>query len=97
MPYVLRHRRTNEIAACIQRNKYDMDYYGVQWWPTESDADEERTRLLAQPGRSEEDEWQVLKVEETQLKLLNVKLKNNPKLKVYMDADGKTEVRAAHS
>jgi hypothetical protein len=86
MPYILIHQDTNEIAASILRNIYDIDYYGAQWWPTEKEAIQV---MLNRPG------WQSRHVSDTKLKLMNVKLNNDASRKLFMDEDGALRVKTS--
>lgn len=92
MPYVLKHRENGEIAASVQKNNYDLDYYGVRWWDFEEDATAEREAFLNSIGISKLGDWLVYYVDESQVKRFNVKLKNNPALRVCMNKDGQTVV-----
>ncbi|UUZ78937.1 hypothetical protein LJK88_27145 [Paenibacillus sp. P26] len=88
MPYVLRHESTGEILACIQKNIYRLDYYGIKWWETEEEAEAARPEVLEQLKVPDPHRWQILRVDEHRLKLFNVKLKNNPNLLLRMDNQG---------
>ena len=92
MPYVLRRRATGEIAAATQRNRYLLDYYGVRWWESESDAEAERDAFLARESLGPLADWDVVRVDEQNVKIMNVKLKNNPAYRVVMDREGKIAI-----
>ncbi|MCI3922318.1 hypothetical protein MO973_18980 [Paenibacillus sp. TRM 82003] len=86
MPYILKHRDTGEVAAAVQRNKYDLDYFGALWWPEEADA------LQAAAGRAE---WIAAHVTESKLKVLNVKLNNDAGRTLFLADDGTLRVETS--
>lgn len=86
MPYILKHRATGEVAAAVQRNKYDLDYYGALWWPDEADA------LQA---AAEQPDWLPMQVTEAKLKVLNVKLNNDAGRRLFLDDDGSLRVETS--
>lgn len=92
MPYVLRHARSGELFACELVNRYELPYYGVKDWADETEALAEKGALLAKRSAGEAeadgDDWQVTEVEERQLKLANVRLRNDPAFRVRLDAEG---------
>lgn len=83
MPYVLQHKGTGEIAAAFLRNTYDLDYWGALWWaiPEEAEAAMERNS-----------DWTVLHVADSRLKVINVKLNNDPNRRLFMDEQGSIRV-----
>ncbi|WP_274362364.1 hypothetical protein [Paenibacillus thermotolerans] len=83
MPYVLRHKETGEIAAAVLRNIYDIDYWGARWWAA---PDEAETAAAGNP------DWAVLQVTDSRLKLMNVKLNNDPNRRLYLDEQGSIRV-----
>lgn len=89
MPYVLKHRKTGEIAACMLKNVYDLDYFGVKWWDSQEAASAEAHRLLAELGRSDPAMWDVVEIGANDLRLGNVKLNNDPRRTLYMDENGR--------
>lgn len=93
MPYVLRHRDTGEIAAAILRNSYDFDYFGTKWWETAEEAKEEGEAFLRQWQYAEVERWDITKVDESKVKTLNVKLRNNPIYMVLMDEEGRVTAK----
>lgn len=95
MFYVLRHTQTGEIAACIQKNNYDLDYYGTKQWDDESAAEREKDVFLSAIGRDASHLWQILPVNESRLKIFNVKLKNDPTRKLCLDPEGNITVHSA--
>lgn len=86
MPYVLKHKETSEIHACSLINKYDIPYHGAKWWESREEAEHDH---------DDKEAWELLHVEERQLKLFNVKLNNNPNLKLFLDEQGKPFTRKA--
>ncbi|MCZ8521738.1 MULTISPECIES: hypothetical protein [Paenibacillus] len=88
MPCVLRHKESGEIAASLQKNHYDLAYYGVKHWPAEQEAAGEMAVYLEAEGFGAADLWEVLSLREERVKLMNVKLKNDPERLLYMDAEG---------
>ncbi|MBP1155668.1 MULTISPECIES: hypothetical protein [unclassified Paenibacillus] len=94
MFYVLRHTQTGEIAAYIQKNNYDLDYYGAKQWDDKSMAEQEKDAFLSAIGHDDPDLWQVLPVNESRLKIFNVKLKNDPTRKLCLDPEGNMTVHS---
>lgn len=90
MPYVLRHQETMEVAASIQRNIYEFDFYGVRWWASHEEAAAEQDAFLRQQY-GETEGWEIVQVDEMKVKLLNVKLKNNPAYLVTLDENERVE------
>lgn len=88
MPYILRHRETGEVLASMQRNHYDLDYYGVKWWDRPEQAEAERIKLPDLAAADGGEAWEAVQAEEQRIKLMNVKLRNNPALLVRLTADG---------
>jgi len=86
MPYVLKCVGTGEIAAAVQRNVYDLDYYGAEWW---ADEDEAQRAAADRPG------WIPVQVTEMKLKVLNVKLNNDAGRKLFMDDTGALRVETS--
>jgi hypothetical protein len=83
MPYVLRHRSTGEIAAATLRNVYDLDYWGAEWF---ADAGAAENAAAGRP------DWEPLHVTDSRLKILNVKLNNDPNRRLFMDDQGSISV-----
>lgn len=84
MPYVLKHAATGTLLACIQRNGYELAYYGVLLWE-HPPSPAQRSEALAEAGVSPNDEagrvedWEPLKLTEHEAKMANVKLRNDPR------------------
>lgn len=93
MPFVLRHRESGEIAACVQKNIYDLDYYGVKWWDTKETAQSEKQSFFEWAELIDLDQWELREVDESQVKRFNVRLRNNPALRLYWMDDGQVEVK----
>jgi hypothetical protein len=91
MSYVLRHTATGEVAACLQKNNYDLDYYGVRQFASEEEANEQKSAFLRQIGHEDEHRWMVLHWDESRVKLGNVKLKNDPSRRLILHPEGKLE------
>ncbi len=70
------------------RNNYDFTYFGVKAWEAPAEAEAEREAFLAQWQYEDEPRWRVIEIDESKLKTLNVKLKNNPAYLVTLDASG---------
>ncbi|WP_281887426.1 hypothetical protein [Paenibacillus sp. YYML68] len=92
MPYVLRQEQTGEIAACIQKNNYNIDYYGVKQWDDEEEAEAQRDTFLNDLGHEHLGGWLVVKLDEHRVKVCNVKLKNDPTRVLTMTPDGALNV-----
>jgi hypothetical protein len=91
MPYVIKHKTTNEIYSCELVNIYDIAYHGAKAWEDDEEAREQYEQFLEVRGEAV-DEWELLEVDENQMKLLNVKLNNNPSRAVYWE-DGRPVAR----
>lgn len=92
MAVILRNQQSGEVFACVLRNIYDLDYFGAKYWEDEKQAEEEKSSLLASSGYSDAAEWQPVAIEENKLKILNVKLNNDPSRIVLLHADGTVAV-----
>ncbi len=88
MPFVLVHKETSEIFTCSLMNTYDLPYHGTKFWDFEDDAQEQLAGFL-KGQQLEPQDWSLVQVEEEQLKLYNVKLKNDPRYHIYMTEGGK--------
>jgi translation initiation factor 2 alpha subunit (eIF-2alpha) len=85
MPYVLKHQDTSRIYTCTLVNNYKLSYYGTKYWDFEDDAEAERHPFLQSQDVADPAVWHLLELSENQLKLCNVKLKNDPRLALYWD------------
>lgn len=77
------HTATGTLLACVQRNGYKLAYYGVVVWehnPSEADMSEALAEagvpLEADVGQVKE--WEPLQLTEHEMKMANVKLRNDP-------------------
>ncbi|KQX69104.1 hypothetical protein [Paenibacillus sp. Root444D2] len=93
MPYVLQHKTSQQIFTCTQVNHYGLAYYGVKFWPDLETAEQQFPAFLHNIGGMETDAWHVTELEEGEMKLCNVKLKNDPNLQVFWPLTRKPEVR----
>lgn len=93
MPYALLHNETNQIFTCTLINHYGLAYYGVKFWPDQAEAEREYLSFLQTIEEKEPEAWQVIELEEGEMKLCNVKLKNDPSLHVFWLLTQKPEVR----
>jgi len=89
MPFVLKHRLTSEIFACPMLNNYQIPYYGIKSWTLIEEAETELASFLNSQNIQTSDDWALHEVEDNELKLFNVKLKNDPERKLYLDEQGK--------
>ncbi|TCZ77250.1 hypothetical protein E0485_12395 [Paenibacillus albiflavus] len=89
MSFVLKHRLTSEIFAFPMLNNYQIPYYGVKSWTSIDEAETELASFLSNQNIQAIDDWSLHEVEDNELKLFNVKLKNDPERKLYLDDQGK--------
>ncbi len=93
MPYVLRNKDTGELVAAVQKNGYKLDYYGAVWWHTEEEAISGKTHMVF-PGQADgADQWETYRMDENKIKVVNVKLKNDPARRVFVDEQGVVTVQ----
>lgn len=95
MPFVLKHKQTAQIATDTLINSYKLPYYGTKFWDVESLAAEEISEYLALHGILDASQWEIIEIEENQMKLFNVKLKNDPTLRLYLNEQNKPMVKSA--
>jgi len=96
MPLVLKHRTTAQLYSCKLINRYDLEYYGLQYWESPELAEQERDSFLQ--GRGEQPaQWELVELEERQVKLGNVKLNNNPSRRLFLDGEGRLAARDVSS
>jgi hypothetical protein len=83
MPYVMKHAATGTLLACVQRNGYKLAYFGIVIWeqqPTQAQMLEALSEAAIEPddpaGRIED--WESLQLTEHEMKMANVKLRNDP-------------------
>ncbi len=89
MPIVLRNHKTEEIYTCTMLNIYDLPYFGAKNWESLVEAERESPSFLSAEGAANPADWTLLDVEEHQLKVFNVKLRNDPGRRLFLDADGR--------
>ncbi len=97
MPFVLKHKQTAQIATDTLINSYKLPYYGTKFWDVESLATEESSEYLALHGIVDASQWEIIEIEENEMKIFNVKLKNNPALRLFLDEQNKPMVKPADS
>jgi len=88
LPYICRNRITGQIAAGLMKNVYQFTYYGAWWWDNEKEAEAAMAEDLAQLGLEGAGEWELVEVSEQRLKIMNVKLNNDPRRTIRMDDSG---------
>ncbi|SDN00890.1 hypothetical protein SAMN04487897_101779 [Paenibacillus sp. yr247] len=93
MPYVLQHKISEQIFTCSLVNHYGLAYYGVKFWPDQEEAEEQYLTFLQTTEGIRTEDWQVIEFEEGEMKLCNVKLKNDPHLQVFWLPTRKPEIR----
>lgn len=82
MSYIVRHRETMEVLTGVFKNSYDLPYYGVRFWDDEDEAKTAAAEWLA-------DGWEIIGIPEAKHKIINVKLNNDPTVRVTYDNDGR--------
>jgi hypothetical protein len=98
VPYVLKHKDSSRIYTCTLVNNYKLAYYGTKNWDYEEDAAAEAQPFLQAQQAADSEAWELLELTENQLKMCNVKLKNDPRLSLYWDeAGGSLRVSASPS
>ncbi|WP_144028999.1 hypothetical protein [Paenibacillus rigui] len=90
MPLVLKHKITNQIYTCMLVNNYQLAYYGTKYWEGREEAEQQLNSFLASQGIEDMQAWGLLELSENQLKLCNVKLKNDPRVSLRWDEDKQT-------
>ncbi|WP_127586232.1 hypothetical protein [Paenibacillus koleovorans] len=93
MPFVARHRESGQVWTGMLVNSYKLPYYGTKYWDFEEDATAGLPVFLEEQGADTPEAWQLMEVEEAQLKRYNVKLKNSPLLLLYTDEAGTADIR----
>jgi hypothetical protein len=88
MPFVLVHKATSEIYTCKLINNYDLAYHGTKFWDFKEEAEETLGAFIAEQQLAPAD-WTLVEVEEEQLKMFNVKLKNDARYHLYRIENGK--------
>jgi hypothetical protein len=95
VPYVLRQRQTMRVLTGWLINHYDLPYVGTIHWETKEEAEKHKVVMLEQAGEAEPELWEVYHLDENQLKMCNVKLKNDPSLHLYIEDGGHMRVERA--
>ncbi|MZQ81494.1 hypothetical protein GQF01_05045 [Paenibacillus sp. 5J-6] len=93
MPYVLQNKNTDQLFTCMLVNHYGLAYYGVKFWAEQEEANELSQDFLLSIEGAVPEQWQVIELEEGEMKLCNVKLRNDPNLSVGWLSTRKPEVR----
>jgi hypothetical protein len=94
MPFVLQHKETEQIYTCTLVNHYGLAYYGVKFWPELDDAQEQALQFLESQSVIKPSSWQVIELEENEMKICNVKLRNSYQLQLFWSSlTRKPEVR----
>lgn len=93
MPYVLQHKETEQLYTSLLVNHYELAYYGVKFWLEAEEAEREAGPFLQAKEVADPAAWGVISLEERELKLCNVKLKNDPRLTLYWRADRRADVQ----
>jgi hypothetical protein len=93
MYWVIRHKDSGQVFSCKLINGYDMEYYGVKNWNDRDTAEAEMAAFLQLRGENRPEEWALYEIDEMPLKMLNVKLNNNPAKRVYIDGQGQLSVK----
>ncbi|RKP56886.1 hypothetical protein D7Z26_02540 [Cohnella endophytica] len=88
MPYVMKHSITGTLLASVQRNGYKLAYYGIMNWeepPTVEQMAEALAEAGVEPGdpAGKIEDWESLSLNEHEMKMANVKLRNDPRRVVY--------------
>ncbi len=92
MPFILKHRESDEVFTTTLKNIYNLYYYGTKYWDDGEEAEQERESFLDEMNAANKHDWELIEVDERLLKLCNVKLANNPSLKLLLDEQGKPYV-----
>lgn len=94
MPFILRHKPSSEIFTCHLINNYNIPFFGTKFWDYPFEAEKEYIPFLETHQVGQTEEWELVEVEEHQLKLFNVKLNNNPAKSLFLDVNGKSTIKA---
>ncbi|WP_276357961.1 hypothetical protein [Cohnella caldifontis] len=94
MPYALRNTATGELLAYPQINGYRLPYYGVRLW-NETPDDAGVREALSDAGSADlPDDWHPVELTEHQAKMANVKLRNDPRRRIFLQDQVLTAVSA---
>lgn len=92
MPIVLKHHHTSQIYTCNLINGYRLEYYGTKFWDDMDKANEQVEEFLQMMGDDPQD-WELYEIEESKMKIFNVRLKNDPKNELYLDDAGRPIIK----
>lgn len=93
MPFVLKHKQSSFIYTGMLVNNYKIAFYGVKFWEDPAEAERDAPEFLA-GEQLDAAHWELIEVEEHTLKLMNVKLANNPRRRITYADDGTTAVHS---
>jgi hypothetical protein len=92
MPVVLKHKQTSQIYTCMLTNHYKLEYYGTKYWDDMTVAEAQCEEFLELMGDIAED-WQLIEIEDQQMKIYNVRLKNDPNFELFLDETNRPFVK----
>lgn len=84
MPYVLKKKENAQIFTMFMKNSYGLEYYGTPSWEDRKELEGNWTEILTQLG-IREGQWELVEVDQSQVRLFNVKLNNDPRKRLYLD------------
>lgn len=93
MPFVLKHKETEEIHTCTLINHYDLEYHGVKAWNSLAAAEMEYASFLLEQGVDDLWNWEMFELGDNEVKIGNVRLNNNPSRHLYLIPEGKLQAR----
>ncbi|WNR46735.1 hypothetical protein [Paenibacillus roseipurpureus] len=94
MPLVLHNTSTNQLYTCMLVNHYGLAYYGVKFWNEWEEAETGAPEFLASQSVDEPSQWQLMEIQENEMKICNVKLRNSAQWQLYWSLETrKPEVR----
>lgn len=85
MPFVLRNKENQLVASAMLINIYKFEYWGAKVWEERAEAEAETAGFLEANELGEPSAWELVEVEESKVKMINVKLNNDPRRRVTMD------------
>jgi hypothetical protein len=94
MPYVLKNNQTSQVFTMLLTNHYQLSYYGTKYWETAEEGEAQLEEFLVQSGVSDTQDWSLIEVSENQMKMFNVRLKNDPRNLLYVE-DGKIRIQSS--
>lgn len=94
MPIVLQHRETEQIYTCTLVNHYGLAYYGVKFWEEWEEAQATAPVIIETLSNGEPNLWQLIEMEENEMKICNVRLRNSTQYQLYWSSQSrKPDVR----